>query len=119
MRLLRALAHLVLAIAILAAGGAQACPVGLMSAAPQSHDHRAMTASVEQAVHDHGSPARERPVHKRDTCQTLCCISPVQLVTRAPIAWPVLFSAVRYDVAASSAVGRTYAPEPGVPKRTS
>ena len=120
MRLLRTLAHLVLAVAILIAGVAQA----RVNAAPISmlphYAHGAPTAiAFDHSMHEHGTSADERPIHKRDTCQTACCFAPVQLSARMVEARPVKFCAVRYPASISVMSSLTPAPEPGVPKHHS
>jgi hypothetical protein len=123
MRLLRALAHLVLALALI---GVAAAPVraGLVSPVPEKphvhasiddHDHAVGHASA--AHHDHAMPAGEQPSHPSDGCVTACCFIPSQLPPRAPGASAVeFFCAVRYADAANAASGRVDAPEPGIPK---
>jgi hypothetical protein len=59
--LLRDLSRFGLVIAVLALTVAQARAVGCVPAAPHSHDHRAMAAGEEHAVHEHGGPAKEQP----------------------------------------------------------
>ena len=124
MRLLRALAHLVLALALVSGVTAQAWAVTRAPApatAPQEHHgHHAAATGVEQAAHDHGSSASEHPLHERGNCQTLCCFTAAQLPTHAPEASAVeFFCSVRYVIDAEPASGRAVAPDPGVPKHLS
>lgn len=119
MRLFRALAHLVLALALI---GAAFAPARAIASAPaqadQGHGHaRPAGVSAEHAAHDQGAPASEHPAHKRDGCQTACCFIPSQPPPRAPDATAVeFFCAVRYTDAEQPASGRTDAPDPEIPK---
>jgi hypothetical protein len=114
MRLLRALAHLVLALVVLTGAVAQARAAGC-GPAPQPHAHHAMMAGTG---HDHGSPTAGHPAHGRDGCQAACCLAPAPLPERAPdLTAAEFFSGVRYADAALSASGRSTAPDPGIPKR--
>src|SRR3954470_8550880 len=118
MRLLRTLAHLVLALALIGAGAAPARAVAL-ARAPMAHSHmdHAAGLDVEHAAHDHGAPASEHPAHKRDACHTLCCFIPSQMPPHGPAASAVeFFCAVRYMEPAQPGAGRTDAPDPGIPK---
>jgi hypothetical protein len=121
MRLLRTLAHLVLACALIGAAIAPVRAIGFVLA-PAAHghshmDHHASGLGAGHAARDHGTPASEYSAHKRDGCQTACCFTPAQLPARAPDATAVeFFCAVRYMDAAQPRSGRADAPEPGIPK---
>jgi len=117
MRLLRALAHLALALALIGVAVAPARAVFLPAQA--THDHMAHDAdlAVGHAAHDHGTPASEHPAHQAGDCQTLCCFIPSQLPPPAPGASAVeFFHPVRYMDAVQPGSGRTDAPDPGIPK---
>jgi hypothetical protein len=121
MRLLRALAHLVVALALIGVAVAPARVTGFVPAgAPEPHsdmDHHSPGVRAEHAAHDHATPASEHPAHQRDACQTTCCFVPSQLPPRAPDATAVaFFCAVRYVEATQPASGRADAPDPGIPK---
>ncbi|AWN41493.1 hypothetical protein [Methylobacterium durans] len=119
MRLLRALAHLLLALALTTASVAQARVVSVVPGATQERPdhHHAATGEAAQAAHHHGGPASRSPVHTRDGCQTACCFAAAQLPARAPEAGAaVRFRAVRYVDAAHPVSGRADAPDPGIPK---
>ena len=120
MHLLRTLAHLVLAVAILTAGVAQARVNAAPIAMPSHHAHGAPTAiASDHSMHEHETSSDKRPIHKRDTCQTACCFAPGQLSSRTIEAMPVEFCPVRYPALASAMSSLTPAPEPGVPKHRS
>jgi hypothetical protein len=121
MRLLRTLAHLVLALALVGVAAAPARAAGFVPAGmPEHHghmDHQATGVAAEHAAHDHGAPASEHPAHKRDGCQTACCFIPAQPPARTPDAITVeFFCAVRYTDAAQPRSSRADAPDPGIPK---
>ena len=121
MRLLRALVHLVLALALIGVAVAPARATGFapmpVSERHSDMDHHASGVHVAGAGHDHDRPASEHPAHKRDGCQTACCFIPSQLPPPAPGATAVeFFCAVRYSDVAEPASGRADAPEPGIPK---
>ena len=80
MRLLRALAHLALALALIGVAVAPA-RAGAFQPAQATHGHMDHDAdlAVGHAAHDHGTPAREHPAHQAGACQTLCCFVPSQL----------------------------------------
>jgi hypothetical protein len=118
MRLLRALAHLVLAVALI---GVVVAPAPAIAVAPAAAAHHHMDydagLAAEHATHDHGAPASEHPAHKADACQTLCCFIPSQMPPHAPEASAIeFFCAVRYMDAAQPRHGRADAPDPGIPK---
>jgi hypothetical protein len=117
MRLLRALAHLVLAVALVGVVVAPARAIAV-ARAPAAHVHIDHDAALA-AEHDHGAPASEHPAqHKADACQTLCCFTPSQTPPHAPEASAIeFFCAVRYIDAAQPRRGRADAPDPGIPKR--
>jgi|1185.fasta_scaffold590378_2 hypothetical protein len=122
MRLLRALAHLVLVLAIIGVAVAPARAVVLAPVSAQAmhgdmeHHHDA-GVHAEHAGDDHAGPVSEPPTHKRDACQTLCCFIPSQMPPHAPEASAAeFFCAVRYMDAAQPGYGRTDAPDPGIPK---
>jgi hypothetical protein len=118
MRLLRTLAHLVLALALIGAGAAPARAIAVVRA-PMSHSHmdHAPGVAVEHAADHHGAPQSEHPAHKQDACQTLCCFIPSQMPRHGPAGSAVeFFCPVRYMDAAQPGAGRTYAPDPGIPK---
>jgi hypothetical protein len=118
MRIVRALAHLVLALAFLSGTAAQARSVACaaMSGPPPAHHGHPPPAD---AVHAHGDAA-ERPLHERATCQALCCLVAAALPLPAPTARPAAYvDAHRSPSAADPAFGRSPAPEPGIPKRLS
>jgi hypothetical protein len=121
MRLLRALAHLVLALALIGVAVSPARAVGIVAGGTPEHhsgmDHHSSGVHAGEAGHDHGAPASEHPAHKPDACQTACCFVPSQLPPRAPDATAVeFFCAVRYLDAAQPGSGRADAPDPGIPK---
>ena len=118
MRLLRALAHLVLALALVGVAFVPARAVSLAPAAmPEHHSQHHDQAHGVDAGHDHASPAKDHADHKRDACETACCFVPSQLPPRALDANAIeFFTAVRYAEPAQSASGRTDAPDPGIPK---
>jgi hypothetical protein len=121
MPLLRALAHLVIAMALLAAAQAPARALGpALDAVSQHGSHiggHAPNAHIGHAGHDHGAPAGEAPAHTPDCCQTACCFVPAQSAARhAGIATIAFSCAVRYPDSAQRASGRGDAPEPGIPK---
>jgi hypothetical protein len=124
MRLLRALAHLVLALALIGVAVAPARAVVLAPAgAKETHSgtdhHHATVVHPKHAGHDHAAPGSERGAHKRDACQTACCFVPSQMPPHAPYASAVeFFFAVRYMDALQLGSGRTDAPDPGIPKPT-
>jgi hypothetical protein len=118
MRLLRALAHLALALALVGLAVAPTRAIAFVPAQAAHHhmDHDAGLAA-EHAAHDHGAPASEHPVHKADACQTLCCFIPSQMPPHAAEASAAeFFCAVRYMDAALPRHGRADAPDPGIPK---
>ncbi|MBN8958534.1 MAG: hypothetical protein J0H17_18510 [Rhizobiales bacterium] len=144
MRLLRALIHLVLAVALI---GAVPMPVALSAPAACDHhsaDHPGKTdghaddhsghhgdrnahaghhagmnhhASVQaaDAAHPHSAPA-SAPAHKWNCCQTICCFVPSQLTTASEASAVTFVRTVRYGNLADRALGRTETPEPGIPK---
>ena len=121
MRLLRALVHLVLALALIGVAVAPARATGFapmpVSERHSDMDHHSSGVHVGDAGHDLNAPASEHPAHKRDGCQTACCFIPSQLPPPAPGATAVeFFCAVRYSNVAEPASGRADAPEPGIPK---
>jgi hypothetical protein len=121
MRLLRALAHLVIALALLAAAQAPARAVGLAAhGVPQHGSHtgdHAPGAHMAHSGHDHAAPANPTPAHNPDGCQTACCFVPAQSADRAAGAGTIaFFCAVRYLEGAQRESGRGDAPEPGIPK---
>jgi len=122
MRLLRALAHFVLALVLIGVAVAPARAVALVPAGAHQlfgdmDHHHGPAVHAEHAGHDHGAPASEHPAHKRDACQTLCCFIPSQVPPHAPVASAAAsFSAVRYVEVAQPASGRADAPDPGIPK---
>jgi hypothetical protein len=123
MRLLRALAHLVLALALIGVAVAPARAVGFLPVATHENhmgDH-ASGVHAEHAAHEHGSAASEQlPTHKRDGCQTACCFIPSQLPPPVSDTTAVeFFCAVRYVDATRLASGRADAPDPGIPKSLS
>ena len=118
MRLLRALAHFVLALALISVALAPARAGGVAPVAvPEHHSEHHGHAPGVHAGHDHASPAGDHAAHKRDACQTACCFVPSQV---APVAFDAsaveFFCAVRYAQAAQPVSGRTDAPDPGIPK---
>ncbi|HEX8167294.1 MAG TPA: hypothetical protein VF601_16105 [Beijerinckiaceae bacterium] len=118
MRLLRALAHLVLALALIGAVVAPARAIAV-APAPAAHHHMDHDAGLaaNHRTHDHGAPASEHPAHKAEACQTLCCFIPSQMPPHAPEASAVeFFCGVRYMDAAQPRLGRADAPDPGIPK---
>lgn len=131
MRPLRVLIHLFVALAVLTAASAQAWAAGTMPAGPRPDHHGAAAGQdhargthedAAPASHGHGvgqgTPAGDRPVHKREACQTVCCFTPAQQPARAGEASAVQFSiTVRYADAAWPLSGRVCAPDPGVPRR--
>jgi hypothetical protein len=118
MRLLRALAHLVLALAILTAGVAQARIVAVPAPAMSAHHGTGAPASAasDHAMHGAGAASDAHPVHDRDACQTACCFVPAQPAARTGDASPVAFRSVRYPAFAPALRSLTSAPEPGIPK---
>jgi hypothetical protein len=87
-------------------------------AAPQQHHQQhAMAAGAEHVVDAHSTPTNDHPIHKKDGCQTACCLTPAQAPARLPEASAVGFScAVRYVIAPQFASSRAYAPDPEIPK---
>jgi hypothetical protein len=121
MRLLRILAHLVLALGLVGVSVAPARAGALALAASPAHhsgmDHHSSGVHAEHAGYDHGSPASEHPAHKRDACQTACCFVPSQLPPHGSDATAIeFFCAVRYVEAGQPGSGRADAPDPGIPK---
>lgn len=121
MRLLRALAHLVLAVALLAAALAPAratASLTNMAAADSGHGgHHASGVQVGHAGHDHGNGTERQPLHTTDTCQSACCYMAAQPASAAPPIAIVAFDCpIRYAEAAQPGFGRADAPEPGIPK---
>lgn len=120
MRLLRALTHLVLALAFVSVATAQArtgvC-APMEAASRQHHGHEAPAVAVEHAAHDHGSSGNERSAPERDDCQTACCFTAGRMAAPAPAGVTIgFFCAVRYVVDAQPVSSRAFAPDPGVPK---
>lgn len=111
MRLLRALACLILALTLVGAPTAHARTVGAGQAAISDHGGHAATA------HDCDGPARGHPAQDASDCPAACCFMPAQVPARvgAPIA--VEFRRVPYPVAAQVLAGRVRAPDPEIPKR--
>lgn len=117
MRLLRALAHVVFALAIAVGALAQAHAAAAMVVAVAPHHGQEDASLVAHADHDHGAPAKAHPVHKRDACQTACCLMPAQQPARVGDASIVgFFCAVRYVEKAQAGSGLHVAPDPGIPK---
>jgi hypothetical protein len=118
MRLLRALAHVVLALALIGVAVAPARAIGVpLVAMPEHHGDMDHHASGVHAGHDHDGPASEHAAHKRDACQTACCFLPSQLPPHVPGATVVeFFRGVRYVDVAQPRSGRADAPDPGIPK---
>ena len=120
MRLLRALAHLALALALIGVAVAPA-RAGAFLPAQAVHGHMDHDAGVAaaQGAHDHGTPTSEHPAHQASACQSLCCFIPSQLPPHATEASAVeFFHPVQYMDAAQPGSGRTDAPDPGIPKPT-
>jgi hypothetical protein len=116
MRLLRALTHLALALALIGLAVAPTRAIAFVPAQAAHHhmDHDAGVAA-EHAAYDHGAPAGEHPAP--DACQTLCCFIPSQVPPHGPHASAVeFFCPVRYMDAVQPGSGRTDAPDPGIPK---
>src|SRR3954452_19077960 len=82
MRLLRALVHLVLALALIGIALAPARATGFapmpVSERHSDRDPHSLGVHVADAGHDHNRPASEHPAHKRDGCQIACCFIPSQ-----------------------------------------
>jgi hypothetical protein len=118
MRLFRALASLVVALAVLTVAVAQAQAFGCVPAVTlQPAAHYAMAVRAEHAAHAHSSPATQHPVHQQDHCQMVCCLTPAPLPARMrEAATAEFFCAVQYVDTAQSGVGRSDAPDPGIPK---
>ena len=117
MRLLRALTHLVLALALLGFSLAPGRTAGFVP--PDAHQHadrHGKAVAAEHTTQHHSTPAGEHPAHKPDACQTACCFIPAQLPARALEVATIAFCEVRYERAAAAASGRADAPEPGIPK---
>jgi hypothetical protein len=130
MRLLRALIHLVVAVALIAA-----VPMPIALSAPAACDHHSAshhgdrnahtdhhggmshhaTAQAADAAHPHSAPANA-PVHKWKCCQTICCFVPSQLTTASEASAVAFARTVHYGNLADRALGRTETPEPGIPK---
>lgn len=116
MRLLRALAHLGLALALMTAAGAQTRMIGAMPVAASPH-HHASASPAGHAGHADGSLAGEHRPQTRDACQTACCFTAAPMPAHAPEAVRVTrCSPIRYVIAPDPASGRGYAPDPGIPK---
>jgi hypothetical protein len=123
MRLLRALAHFVLALALIGVAVGPAWAGVITPSAEKTHlhatiDHHHHAVDHESAAnHDPGTPANKHPSRKRDGCLTACCLIPSEQPPRAPGATAVeFFCAIRYSDITQPASGRADAPEPGIPK---
>lgn len=128
MRLLRALIHLIVAVALI---GAVPMPAALSAPPACDHHsagqdrnaqadrsgmrHHAAVPMADDTVRPHSAPANA-PIHKWNCCQTICCFVPSQLSAASEASTVTFARAVHYWNFADRALGRTETPEPGIPK---
>ncbi|MDR7036240.1 hypothetical protein J2X36_000978 [Methylobacterium sp. BE186] len=122
MRLLRALARLVLALALVTAAGAHAPS----SAAPADAAHRhpdhhatahATAAGIDCAAQGHHSRGDKHPAPGDDGCRTACCFVAGYLPGRPEASEAAFFRTLRFAIVAQPMSGRHSAPDPEIPKR--